>query len=60
MLKKMVSNAPSLFPQDRRDFMLGKIQTFESDPTISTEEIDKTIAEFGKEIWAYRKAFESL
>lgn len=60
MLKAIVDKAPNIFPQDRRDFMLATINAFEENVEVAADKIETAIADFGKEIWPYRKAFEKI
>lgn len=60
ILRNLIASAPGLFPADRRAAMEQRAEAMAADASVRLPEIEKTVIEFGKEIWPYRKAFDDL
>lgn len=60
LLKEIIDNIPLQFPQNRKIFIIQKYQEMLTKEDVPLEEIESLIAQFGKEVWPYRKAFERM
>ncbi len=60
LIAEMIEKAPITFPAEKKEKMKKKQADFLKDKKIACSKVEEAIAEFGKEIWPYRKSWEEM
>jgi len=60
LFHRLYDHLPPLFPQDIADKMCHVIEHLEKDPSVTLEDIEKTMVVFGYEVWPYNEAFREF
>lgn len=60
IFERIYKNLPPLVPEEVKKEMQHALEHFQTDFTVTLDEIDDTIIIFGKQIWAYWKAFQEI
>jgi len=60
LLKQVIDKAPVFFPARRKKEMKAVLEQLRINIFVPLADIEKTIVDFGREIWPYRKAFWSI
>lgn len=60
IFEHIYKNLPPLVPEQIKQEMQHALGHFQNDLTVTIDEIDETIIVFGKQVWAYWKAFQEM
>lgn len=60
LFRRLYENLPPLFPEETADKMKHALAHLEGDPSVTVEDVEKTMVVFGYEVWPYHEAYKEF